>query len=232
MTHTWFRFYNGALHDPKVQRLSPVLFRFWVNILCLTSSAGGTIPGREHIQFSTRLKPNKVSDFIGQLIDLKLIDETEHGLIPHNWHERQYKSDTSTDRVKRFRNVSKPLHETGPDSDTEQIQTTTTTASVVAALGFDDFFKAMPRRWDRKAALGAYEIALAKTTPEILLAGARRYSITARDYETQYILPPAKWLEAERWHDGSNGHVHESVFNTGEEAENQRKLKEKYYGQA
>ena len=31
----WFRFYHGALHDPKVQSLRPELFKFWVNLLCL-----------------------------------------------------------------------------------------------------------------------------------------------------------------------------------------------------
>ena len=42
---------------------------------------------------------------------------------PHNWAKRQYKSDTSTERVKRFRNAQRNNVETPPESDTEQSRT-------------------------------------------------------------------------------------------------------------
>ena len=58
------------------------------------------------------------------LRDSGLIDERRGLLSPHNWHKRQYKSDVSTDRVKRFRKraleVSVTQEETPPDTDTEQ----------------------------------------------------------------------------------------------------------------
>lgn len=119
MAHTWFRFYNNAVNDPKVQRLHPVLFRFWVNILCLASANDGVIPSPEDAQFTLRMSPSQLSDFTGQLIAAGLLDQTEIGLQPHNWDDRQFKSDGSTERVKRFRERSKPvsetLDETGPD---------------------------------------------------------------------------------------------------------------------
>jgi hypothetical protein len=37
----------------------------------------------------------------------------------HSWDKRQYKSDTSTERVKRFRNVKRNVAETPPDTDTD-----------------------------------------------------------------------------------------------------------------
>ena len=40
----WFRFYNEALDDPKVQKLPPALFKSWVNLLCLTARHDGTLP--------------------------------------------------------------------------------------------------------------------------------------------------------------------------------------------
>ena len=40
----WFRMYAEVVDDPKVQRLSPALFRAWVNVLCLAASNGGVVP--------------------------------------------------------------------------------------------------------------------------------------------------------------------------------------------
>src|SRR6478609_9376707 len=126
MAFTWFRFYNGAVNDPKVQRLTPILFRFWVNSLCLASANDGWLPSEADMAFSLRLSPVQLSDYIGKLISLRLFDKTEQGIRPHNWENRQYKSDGSTERVKRFRERSRSApetaNETGPDSDTDQTQ--------------------------------------------------------------------------------------------------------------
>lgn len=46
---------------------------------------------------------------IAALRSADLIDETDHGVEPHNWSARQYKSDVSTDRVKRFRKRFSPF---------------------------------------------------------------------------------------------------------------------------
>lgn len=127
MADTWFRFYNYAVNDPKVQRLKPQIFKFWVNILCIASKNSGAIPHIEDISFSVRLGQKVVEEYINILIANRLIHKAEHGFVPHNWDTRQYKSDGSTERVKRFRErskaVSETLHETGPDQTiSEQIQ--------------------------------------------------------------------------------------------------------------
>jgi len=36
----WFRFYNDALDNPKVQLLPSDLFKTWVNLLCIASRFG------------------------------------------------------------------------------------------------------------------------------------------------------------------------------------------------
>lgn len=120
MTYTWFRFYNDAVNDPKVQRLSPFLFRFWINCLCLASANGGRLPDLVDVAFSQHLSQKQAEANLDALISAGLVDHTEAGLSPHNWDRRQFKSDTSTERVKRFRNASKALPETGPDTDSEQ----------------------------------------------------------------------------------------------------------------
>ena len=44
MSGRWFRLYVGVVHDPKVQALPPRLFKFWINLLCITSEHDGVIP--------------------------------------------------------------------------------------------------------------------------------------------------------------------------------------------
>jgi hypothetical protein len=31
----WFRFYNEALDDPKIQKLDGETFKAWINLLCI-----------------------------------------------------------------------------------------------------------------------------------------------------------------------------------------------------
>jgi hypothetical protein len=137
----WFRFYDAALDDPKVQKLAPTIFKAWVNILCLASRNEGAIPPLEDVAFALRVDEDRAQEWIAALISAGLIDQTGNGSEPHNWQERQFKSDGSSERVKRFRervasgksnvsnheqrNVSETLHETGPEqnraeSDTEK----------------------------------------------------------------------------------------------------------------
>jgi hypothetical protein len=55
-----------------------------------------------------------------------LLDERDGVLVPHNWSQRQYKSDVSNERVKRHRqrqcNVTSTVTVTPPDTDTESEQ--------------------------------------------------------------------------------------------------------------
>lgn len=120
----WFRMYATVLNDPKVQRLPDPLFRSWVNILCLACEHDGSLPSVDDIAFALRTDSKKMLKVVEALLKAGLLDDSETGLKPHNWGSRQYKSDVSTDRVKRFRNakrnVSPAVSETPPDTETEQ----------------------------------------------------------------------------------------------------------------
>jgi hypothetical protein len=122
MTH-WFRVHDDLVENPKVQRLEPSLFKALINLWCLTSANGGALPPIDEIAFKLRMKPEKVQQVLTKLRTAGLIDEDERGAFPHNWNERQFKSDVSTSRVKRFRerrrNVSPGVSETASDTETE-----------------------------------------------------------------------------------------------------------------
>ena len=119
----WFRLYDEVLDDPKVQKLSPEHFKFWINLLCLASKHGGVLPDFESVSFALRMPFHETQDYLNFLFQHNLIDKTKKGLSPHGWSKRQYKSDTSTERVKRFReryrNGEKTVTVTPPDTYTE-----------------------------------------------------------------------------------------------------------------
>lgn len=128
----WFRFYNDVVNDPKVQRLPDAQFKAWVNLLCLASRNGGLLPPVQDIAYALRVSEQKVTKLLEQLSELGLFDETETGLKPHNWDGRQYKSDTSTERVKRFRERSEKRSETvsvtAPDTEQSRAESEQTRA--------------------------------------------------------------------------------------------------------
>jgi hypothetical protein len=100
----WLRLYDNTLDDPKVQRLSLENFQAWINLLCLTSKHDGTLPPIEQIAFRLRKSPQRMAKILEQLQIAELIDQTEDGLLrPHNWDERQFKSDTSAERMRKLR---------------------------------------------------------------------------------------------------------------------------------
>ncbi|MFQ5622425.1 MAG: hypothetical protein ACE5FS_03415 [Paracoccaceae bacterium] len=120
----WFRMYDSVLDDPKLQKLLPETFRGWVNLLCLAKRYDGDLPGIDDIAFALRLEIDDAQNLIDTLIEAGLLEMAGNShLRPHNWSSRQYKSDTSTERVKRYRerkrNVTKRLHETAPESESE-----------------------------------------------------------------------------------------------------------------
>ena len=82
----WFRFYDEALDDPKVQRLPAPLFKTWVNLLCLASKHGGQLPQMPDIEFALRIAPEEAAQAIALLEKAGLLDRDRNGLAPHNWN--------------------------------------------------------------------------------------------------------------------------------------------------
>lgn len=111
----WFRFYSEALDDPKVQRLPGDLFKAWVNLLCLANEADerGTLPDVADIAFRLRMDDQKTADALRGLCRAGLLDgDEDDGYSIHAWDKRQPDSDSSTERVRRYR--AKKQQETAP----------------------------------------------------------------------------------------------------------------------
>jgi hypothetical protein len=134
----WFRLYHGVLDDPKVQRLPEKLFKAWINLLCLASRHGGTLPPVGDIAFALRVSAGEAAKIIQALVAAALIDRDGETFRIHNWDKRQFQSDgSSAERSRRFRarhrntvgNVSRDDDATAPESE----QSTTETPDAVAS---------------------------------------------------------------------------------------------------
>lgn len=108
----WFRLYTEMLDDEKVQMLTPELFRTWINLLCVAASKGGVLPTVDKLAFKLRVSPTDMQNRIEDLVLAGLIDvRPDKTFEPHNWQQRQWKSDDSADRVRKHRHAKKECND-------------------------------------------------------------------------------------------------------------------------
>jgi hypothetical protein len=109
--------YVQMVDDSKVQFLSDRLFKFWVNILAVTSRERGYLPEFKDLSFKLRLPLAETEENIAALLTVGLLDWVDRDgkqvLQPHNWFGRQPPQDLSTGRVHRFRKREKARRRNG-----------------------------------------------------------------------------------------------------------------------
>lgn len=118
MSGRWFRFYAGAMRNPKVLRLSDKDFRLWVGLMAIASENDGAIPNVNDLKLMLGMRLDHVKEGLNRLISGGLVDVLEVGYEPHNWSKFQYKSDTSNERVAKHR-AKCNVTVTPPDTDTD-----------------------------------------------------------------------------------------------------------------
>lgn len=100
----WFRYHTDALDNPKIQNLSAVLFKFWVNLLCVSKKVDGFLPDISEISFRCRCSEQQAREWISELKRRRLIDElSPNESVMHDWNEHQFVSDDVTARVRKHR---------------------------------------------------------------------------------------------------------------------------------
>lgn len=197
---SWWRFYNTALEHPKVLLLNDTQFRAWVALNCLASKLGGTIPpDMALIAMTLRKTPGKAAEIVQVLLSAVLLDPVDEGYRPHNWSEKQFKSDVSTERVKRFRdgkrNVSETPHSTETKPETER-------KKIAARMArFDEFWGKCPKKTGKGAAEKAWLKACDLADPDVLITSMAKYASTCAGKENTYIKTPGPWLNEKRWLD-------------------------------
>lgn len=198
----WFRFYDAVLDDPKVQRLPDAMFRAWVNLMCLASRHGGKIlKNWDDISFALRVEISVAKSLICDLVKAGLIDERAKHYEPHNWEKRQYKSDTSTERVKRFRKQRETVAETAPEQKQSRAEQKSKKPRSASLPRFDEFWLVCPKKSARGAAEKAWPKALCLTDADTLIRAMRSYAASCVGKDQAYIKTPGPWLNDKRWLD-------------------------------
>jgi hypothetical protein len=139
MSLPWFRMYAEAVDDEKLRLLAFEDRWHFVAVLCL--KAMGTLDnGAPHLERRIALKLGlqlpQLDEVKRRLVDVCLITNDWQ---PVKWDSRQYDSDISTQRVRRFREKRKGnVSETDQiRTDTEQIQNRSEETPAVAGLDVD-----------------------------------------------------------------------------------------------
>jgi hypothetical protein len=115
----WFRSHVAKLESHKVQLLSDAHYRAWESLLCVAALHDGVLPSLPETAFRLRKSAEETAALIEALIAARLFDRTDQGIEPHDWNEWQYRSDVSSERVKRFRQRGRSVSETPSESDSD-----------------------------------------------------------------------------------------------------------------
>lgn len=121
----WFRMYAEFATDHKVQMMSESYQRRFVMLLCLRCSNGDVTLQDNAVTFMLRISNDEWLETKRVFVENNLIDD-DNNIIA--WDKRQYQSDSSAERVARFRERQKTASKTDekcnvtvtpPDTDTD-----------------------------------------------------------------------------------------------------------------
>lgn len=118
----WFRMYTEFASDPKVQRLDETLQRRFIMLLCLAGSGVTPTNDVSDIDYVLRIGVSECEKTRCILVSKGLITDD---WFPVKWGKRQFASDSSTARVKRFRDRSKGVTSAVTETPSEQSRTDT-----------------------------------------------------------------------------------------------------------
>ncbi|HEX2653540.1 MAG TPA: hypothetical protein VHN11_07810 [Xanthobacteraceae bacterium] len=204
----WLRLYDDTINDPKILKLPEAMRWHWIAMLCIASKNEGALPALDDVAIQLRVTTGKATEIIAALVKAGLLDKTETGFAPHNWNGRQYKSDVSTERVKRFRNGKRNVSET--ETQRPQIQKTDTEAEKKeetreAALSsdpnaFDEFWSEWPNKVGKPAAEKSFRSAIKRGAKPLDIQEGLRAYVRSKPPDRPW-LNPATFLNQNRWED-------------------------------
>lgn len=112
----WFRLYGDMPSDPKIGTLNDAEFRTWIELLCAASKydqSGDTGLNAETVDWALR---RDVTVTLPRLLERDLVTVGDNGNYRiRAWEKRQYKSDTSAERTRKYRAKLKAGAASGQD---------------------------------------------------------------------------------------------------------------------
>ena len=219
MSNPWFRLHSDILSDEKVMSLGFSDRWFFVGVMCLkcdgmTEKYEGTKLDRK-VALRLGISLSEAEELKARLVDEELIDAAWQ---PCAWDKRQYKSDTSADRVRdhRAKKKQQPKQDdstvkrscnvtvTPPDTDTdtEVVSKNICAVSAKHAPGaFEAFWSAFPD--GRKRGKGKCRDLFNRVIKTKSVTGDQLVQavMDMRGIAPDYPPMPATWLNGGRWED-------------------------------
>lgn len=116
-SRAWFRLYSEFAFDPKVQLLDETLQRRFIMLLCLAGAGVTPTNDVSEVDFALRIGVSECERTRSLLVSKGLIGDD---WFPKKWTKRQFESDSSTERVKRFRKRHKGVTDDVTGTASEQ----------------------------------------------------------------------------------------------------------------
>lgn len=162
----WFRVYSDILDDRKIKRVckatkqsKAVVIGIWVSMLAMANMADergeltisdGIAYTLEDLEDELLMPKEQIEKVVNQFKTLGMIAIDDGVMVIANWDKRQFKSDNSTARVRRFRESkdknnetlqkrSENVIDTDSDTDTEKKQSRTDTDTKNTAAVFQSY---------------------------------------------------------------------------------------------
>lgn len=141
-SRAWFRLYSEFAFDPKVQLMDETLQRRFLMLLCLAGAGITPTDDVSSVDFALRVGVSECERTRSILVSRGLIDEQ---WFPKAWKKRQFESDTSTPRVKRYRERLRIVSKIVTETPSEQSRAEQKKSAVKPLV----FHESLPReRWD------------------------------------------------------------------------------------
>ncbi len=204
----WFRFYTRALDNAKIQKLSPTLFKDWVNVMCIAAEneKDGELPDIDRYCFRVRISKAKAMRKLKSLVDSGLIDRVGDHFQVHDWKDWQYNSDTSTERVRKHRAKKRQEHpgNVSVERSRNAIEQNRTeqnrTEGARETFRFEEFWERYPNKVGRDKAYRMWLSVITAANVAEVFAGLERWEKSER-WNRKIYHDPVNWLNEKLWED-------------------------------
>lgn len=113
----WFRHYADDLNDRQLQLLPAELFRAYYNLQALVCLLERPLPlDLDVAAFHLRVDVAQIGAEIAALEQVGLLVRLQDGWLPQDWDRRQYRSDSSTGRVREHRERKRKREQGQPET--------------------------------------------------------------------------------------------------------------------
>lgn len=215
----WWRFYGEMMRDPKIRR-RPISDRWcWCALLTIANEAPergyllveGDVMTTADLEDMANVSPKEAASAIAYFREKEMVVDDAEGIpfVPA-FLERQYESDSSTQRTAKHRskerssNVPENMEGTfspmGQRTESSSVCLESEEIQEKRDDDFERFWAVYPRHVGKRAAQRALQKALTSTDIETLLAGAIRLRDDPNRIE-RFTPHPTTWLNQGRWDD-------------------------------